>query len=258
MALFLSVVSHEHDKYIKSNLELIALSKMAGVIVVIRDNVGSDSLAIFAEAQEMNYFAAASPAGFGVNNNEVFNYCRSQLGMQPEDYFCLLNPDLVINPETLLAVVDEAKRRQARIATIDLFKDRDLTQPDLNIKRFPSLLDFAKGFLLGTNPAAYDKSLLTEVCGVDWASGAFLLFRADLYEQLGGFDQRFFMYLEDVDICRRAREHCAEELLYLPQFKAVHLCEQANKRLFSRHFVWFLTSMARYFIKHGWKVPTAR
>ncbi|MFT6915508.1 MAG: N-acetylglucosaminyl-diphospho-decaprenol L-rhamnosyltransferase [Motiliproteus sp.] len=258
MAFFLSVVSHEHDKYIESNLELLELSRMAGVTVVIRDNVGSDRLAIFAQTQAIDYFSAVSPSGFGANNNAVFDYCRSELGMQSSDYFCLLNPDLFIAPDVLLACVAEAQRRHARLVTINLFEDFDYSHPDLNIKRFPSLLDFAKGFLLGTNPAAYDKSLLTESCVVDWASGAFLLFRADLYEQLDGFDERFFMYLEDVDICRRAREHCAEELLYLPQLKAVHLCEQANKKLFSKHFIWFLTSMTRYFLKHGWKAPTAR
>src|SRR5690625_6433863 len=42
-------------------------------------------------------------------------------------------------------------------------------------------------------------------CHVDWASGAFLVFEAELYAELGGFDERYYLYCEDVDICWRAR-----------------------------------------------------
>ena len=255
MKLFISLVSHGHDQLIADNQWLPLLAVDAEVELVLCDNIGSTWLAELATHHGYHYLASTSPIGFGANNNAVFNYCRAQLGMQSEDYFCLLNPDLIINVGTLLEVVAEVGGAQARFATINLYQDHAFTQPDLNIKRFPSLLDFAKGFLLGANPAAYDKSLITEPCSVGWASGAFLLFRADFYQQLGGFDEKFFMYLEDVDICRRAREQFGEELLYLPQFKAIHLCQQANKQLFSRHFVWFLTSMLRYFLKHGLKRP---
>ena len=255
LTVFISLVSHGHAQLIADNRLLQQLATVDYVEVVIRDNKGSSGLSDLADRHGYHYQTSPTPLGFGANNNAVFDYCRTHLGMQSKDYFCLLNPDLVIQSEALLATVDEAKRRQARIVTIDLFQDYDLTQSDLNIKRFPSLLDFAKGFLLGSNPAAYDKTLITEPVTVDWASGAFLLFRADLYEQLGGFDERFFMYLEDVDICRRARDQFDEKLLYLPQFKAVHLCRQANKRLFSKHFLWFLTSMLKYFLKHGWSKP---
>lgn len=258
MTVFISLISHGHDELIVANKLLQQLATVDDAEVIVRDNTASTRLRELSQRHGYYYQASTVPLGFGANNNAVFDYCLTHLSMQAEDYFCLLNPDLVIESETLLAAVDEAKRCQARIATIDLFQDRDLIQPDLNIKRFPSLLDFAKGFLIGVNPSAYDKSSITEPVTVDWASGAFLLFRADLYEQLGGFDERFFMYLEDVDICRRARDQFDEKLLYLPQFKAVHLCRQANKRLFSKHFLWFLTSMLKYFLKHGWRAPSKK
>lgn len=197
----------------------------------------------------MYYLSSPEPLGFGANNNFIFQYCLAHLGMQPGDYFCLHNPDLIIAPDVLLETVNVAEQRAARLVSINLYQDIDLTRPDFNIKRFPSLMDFARGFLLGSNPAAYDKASIDEPVLVDWASGAFLLFKAELYQQLHGFDERFFMYLEDVDICRRARDQFGEPVLYLPQLKAVHLCQQANKRLFSRHFYWFMVSMAKYFLR---------
>ncbi|MFC6669715.1 glycosyltransferase [Marinobacterium aestuariivivens] len=221
------------------------------VEIVIRDNKASIFLRELSATSSMHYLAASSPMGFGANNNAVFEYCRSKLGMQSGDYFCLHNPDLIIAPDVLLEAVNTAEQHAARLVTINLFQDSDLTRPDFNIKRFPSLLDFARGFLLGSNPAAYDKTTIDEPTQVDWASGAFLLFKAELYQQLHGFDERFFMYLEDVDICRRARDQLGEPVLYLPHLKAVHLCRQANKRLFSRHFYWFMVSMLKYFLRSG-------
>ncbi|MEH6470958.1 MAG: glycosyltransferase [Halopseudomonas sp.] len=255
MRLFVSIVSHGHEELIADNHPLQQLAAIDGVEVVVRDNQGSARLQEQARVDGYHYQVSTSPLGFGANNNAVFKYCGSALEMRSEDYFCLLNPDLLVNPDTLMAVVNEVEQRQARMATINLYQDRDFTRADLNIKRFPSLLDFAQGFLCGANPAAYDKLDIAEPLEVDWASGAFLLFRADLYQQLGGFDGRFFMYLEDVDICRRARDQFGERLLYLPQFNAVHLCQQANKGVFSKHFLWFLSSMFKYFFKHGWKKP---
>ncbi|MEH6649468.1 MAG: glycosyltransferase family 2 protein [Motiliproteus sp.] len=252
MTLFISVVSHGHDELISDNHHLMQLAGDDSVQVVVRDNLASERLKALCLSRGYHYLPASSPLGFGANNNRVFDYCCEQLNARDGDYFCLLNPDLVIEPEVLLEAVTAAEFSQERLCTINLFQDEQFSQPDLNIKRFPSLLDFAKGFVLGKNPAAYDKSQITEPCSVDWASGAFLLFRVDLYQQLEGFDERFFMYLEDVDICRRARDQFGVELRYLPQFKAVHLCQQANKSVFSKHFLWFITSMLKYFAKHGW------
>jgi GT2 family glycosyltransferase len=91
--------------------------------------------------------------------------------------------------------------------------------------------------------------------GVFGASAGAALYRRaaldDVAEDGHVFDPRFFMYLEDVDICRRAREQLGEPVLYLPHLKAVHLCRQANKRLFSRHFYWFMVSMLKYFLRSG-------
>ncbi|UTW14251.1 glycosyltransferase family 2 protein [Marinobacterium rhizophilum] len=251
MTIYVSVVSHGNEALISRNNQLQALATLEGGEVVLRDNLGCAELRAFASDYSMHYLASPSPMGFGANNNAVFEYCRSTLGMQPGDYFCLHNPDLVITPDVLLEAVNAAELCAARLVTINLFQDRELSRPDFNIKRFPSLLDFARGFLLGSNPAAYDKAAIDEPTLVDWASGAFLLFKAELYQQLNGFDERFFMYLEDVDICRRSRDEFGDQVLYLPHLKAVHLCQQANKRLFSRHFYWFMVSMLKYFLRSG-------
>lgn len=56
---------------------------------------------------------------------------------------------------------------------------------------------------------------------VDWVSGACMAARRDLLEELGGFDERFFMYFEDADLCRRTRE-AGKLVYYLPGVEVVH------------------------------------
>jgi hypothetical protein len=92
MTLFVAVVSHGHEALIGDNTELQALAGRDCVEVVIRDNLGCTELRNLALGYSMHYLAAPSPMGFGANNNAVFEYCRSRLGMQPGDYFCLHNP----------------------------------------------------------------------------------------------------------------------------------------------------------------------
>ena len=256
MTLYVGIVSHGHDALITNNDSLQTLALQPGVRVLIQDNLSSEDLRRHARVHNYEYLASGAPAGFGANNNALFQHAALQQSVTSEDYFCLFNPDVIIDPGVMHGLIEAVLQREVRFATLNLVQNEKGNVPDLNIKRFPSLLDFAEGFFFGSNPAAYDKSKITEPCMVDWASGAFLLFRVDLFKELGGFDERFFMYLEDVDICRRAREQCGEPLWYFPQFKAVHLCQQANKKLFSKHFWWFLTSMAKYFWKYRFRAPS--
>ncbi len=63
----------------------------------------------------------------------------------------------------------------------------------------------------------------SEKIDVDWASGAALLIKKDLFGRAGGFDEKFFMYFEDMDLCRRVRQK-NKRIVYFPDFKVKHFC----------------------------------
>ena len=83
---------------------------------------------------------------------------------------------------------------------------------------------------------------------VGWVSGGAMIIRRDLFRQLGGFDPRFFLYWEDVDLCRRARQ-AGHHTVLLPQAKAIHQ-RGASLTRGQRKTKLYDQSADKYFCKH--------
>jgi hypothetical protein len=90
----------------------------------------------------------------------------------------------------------------------------------------------------------------TEPVQSDWLLGAFLFLRRELLDELGGFDEGYHLYGEDIDLAYRARG-AGWERWYVPQAVAVHHHQAVtDKRLFTRRTLWHWQSMARFVRKH--------
>jgi len=87
----------------------------------------------------------------------------------------------------------------------------------------------------------------------EWVGGMFMLFRSEAFAQLGGFDEGFFLYYEDVDICVRAWK-AGLPVVVCQTVGVIHDARRESHRNL-RHFCWHLTSMFRYFFKHWWRLP---
>ncbi len=85
---------------------------------------------------------------------------------------------------------------------------------------------------------------------VPFGQGSFLVVRSDLFKDLGGFDENFFMYCEDADLCKRVNQ--VSKLMYFPDAKVIHKWKKGShhsKKLFKYH----LQSTKYYFKKWGLK-----
>jgi GT2 family glycosyltransferase len=80
-------------------------------------------------------------------------------------------------------------------------------------------------------------------------SGCFLLVRADVYRRIGGFDERFFLYMEDVDLVRRIGLIC--QTVFFPDVSIIHAHGRGSYR-FGRLFWYHICSAFTYFNKWGW------
>ncbi|MFG6656282.1 glycosyltransferase family 2 protein [Scandinavium sp. M-37] len=240
--MFISIVSHGHSDLINRIGTIKALSSEFTIIVT--DNVGQTSLKNFCLDNGVHYIENKSRKGFGENNNQNYQYAVAHLQMKPDDYFLVLNPDVSITAQALRSVQGEMVSKSARIATINLVKEKG--EYDANIRNFPKIKDFITSYLYKKNDTIIDKDLIDSSCYVDWASGSFLLFQSSLYKEINGFDERYFMYCEDLDICRRAYTLTNERVLYIPTVKALHLAAHNNRKLFSKHFLWHVKSVLRY------------
>lgn len=242
MKIYISVISHEHSELINKLECLESLSE--NLHIVLKSNAPNDDF-IFENNKNIKWLNHSYGFGFGANNNIVYQYCIDELGMTDNDYFIVLNPDVVISDTIIESLVESMNRDQVPIATINLFKDYSKETYDYSIRRFPSLLQFVSSFLGMQNTSIIDKNVVKKPLKVDWAAGSFLAFRAGHYKMLGGFDEKYFMYCEDIDICYRSAKM---NLLvtYYPQFEAIHLARHANRKVFSKHFYWHVSSVLRF------------
>lgn len=243
--IFFSIINHNHDHMIVSNTSLAQIAEKNPV--VIKSNTpASNALKKFAASHKITLLDCAYGLGFGENNNHVFQHLVENQLIRDNDYFLVINPDVIITETEIEKLSRVIKTYESDIFTINLFHDEDFKNPELSIRRFPKLTGPFKGLLKKDYRSdAYDKKNIVNPQQIDWAAGSFLLFKKKAYEKLGGFSSKFFMYFEDVDICRRAKK-MKMPLTYLPDIKAIHKGAFNNRKIYSKHFLWFLMSYLTY------------
>ena len=225
---------------------LATLVRNGSVRVLVIDNLGEHGLRQLCESLSIGYLENDLSLGFAANNNKAYSWFYEAGDVSPRDYFVCCNPDIEISDEELDRFVCSVSKGLPEIASINLFRDREFSSFDSSIRHFPRLTDYFFTMAGYTNPACIDRSRVSGRESFDWAAGSFLVFSMGLFQRLGGFDERYYMYFEDVDICLRAwREH-AVRVRYFPEIRAFHSGGFRNRSIISRHFCWYLKSFLRF------------
>lgn len=188
-----------------------------------------------------------SPMGFAGNHNQAFEDCD-------QSFFCVANPDirLLSNPfPGLLAAMQDPG--VGLVAPLVLCPAGD---PEDNARRFPTPWNLGRK-LLGGDDGRYhlQPSQTLAPQPVEWVAGMFLLFRSEAFRDVGGFDAKFHLYYEDVDICARLWKS-GWKVMCDPGVTVVHEAQRASRRN-PRYMSWHAASMARYFFKHLGRLPAA-
>jgi GT2 family glycosyltransferase len=192
--------------------------------------------------------------GYGRANNLA-------LARLDSDVHLVMNPDVELEAGAIVAAL-EAMREDARIGAVAPAVRGPSGERQYLCKRYPSLWvlflrGFAPAFVRSRFSAAIDRYEMRDVpadCAfapVPLASGCFMLLRTALFERLGGFDPRFFMYFEDYDLSLRIGREA--QVAYVPQVRIVHHGGEASRKGV-RHVAWFVRSAWRFFATHGWKL----
>jgi GT2 family glycosyltransferase len=132
-------------------------------------------------------------------------------------FMLILNTDTVLLEPLAPALRWLNEHPKYGLLTIGMLDAQRIPRPCTGHFPTPARLGLLRTMLV--DPDNYDGH---EACEVDWAQGSFLLIRAELWRSLGGLDERYFMYVEDVDLCRRVRDsgfRCA----LLPRMQYVHI-----------------------------------
>lgn len=186
------------------------------------DNHSCDESIGFMRAQLMNLpgvriVEERANLGYGRGNNAAEKLARGE-------YILILNPDNVLPP-------DGAEKMLAALTsdpTVGIVGPA-LVYPDGSIRpsarKFPSPFDLlSKRMFPARWHAAYEaerrRLLSAPAVDVDWLVGACLLLRRDLYKELRGFDERYFLFFEDIDLCRRIHG-MGKKVIYLSSLKVL-------------------------------------
>ena len=196
--------------------------------------------------------------GFAAGNNLA---AKSASGR----YLLLLNPDAVPAPGALaqgIALMDA--HPEAGMAGGELRNTRGEREP--SARMFPTLRDeiFTMSGLAAKYPQSRTFARLDrrwadpeQDAAVDWIPGAFVFLPRNVFLKLSGFDERFFMYYEEVDLCRRLQQ-AGYSVLYWPRLKAVHIGGASAKTVTSARVSragsqlesWRMRSAMLYYRKH--------
>jgi hypothetical protein len=215
--------------------------------LVVTENL-PDSGLVMPTHLPVRHLQNPSPMGFAGNHNQAFEGCESP-------FFCVANPDirLLSNPfPGLLAAMQDP--RVGLVAPLVL---SPAGHPEDNARRFPTPWNLGRK-LLGGDDGRYHlqpgKALSPQP--VEWVAGMFLLFRSEAFRDVGGFDAKFHLYYEDVDICARLWKS-GWKVVCDPGVTVVHEAQRASRHN-PRYMSWHAASMARYFFKHLGRLPSAR
>lgn len=235
-----SIVTHGHGEMVGHLVAKLQSFPEVGQVILTRNIPDIDGVA---EAQKTLIIQNTNPKGFGANHNAAFEHVTAP-------YFCVLNPDIVLpaNPfPALLAALNSSGASVLAPAVVN-----SAGRPEDSARHFPTPLRLAAK-LLGGHDGRYALQPTQWPTPVDWVAGMFMLFSAEDFKAIGGFDEKFFLYYEDVDICTRLWK-AGRPVMVCPQVQVVHDAQRASRKNW-QSMKWHAASMARYFWKHWGRFP---
>lgn len=235
-AISISIVSHLQAALVKNLLVDIARCCVAESLEVLLTLNLPEQATV--DVQDF-YFPVAIhhnsvPLGFAENQNQAFARSSGQ-------YFCVINPDVRLN-ENVFQVLQKCLQ-DISVGVVAPLVVNERGEMEDSARHFPTpfkILCKAVGGCKGS-----DYTVKNELVYPDWVGGMFMLFRREVFEALGGFDERYFLYYEDVDLCARLRLQ-GYEVALCPDAKVIHHAHRSSHTSL-KFMKWHLTSMARFF-----------
>ena len=143
------------------------------------------------------------------------------------DFLLFLNPDTVAPVESVAKLLDRAKEKPGIfISSCSQVSEKDKVSMTFGLfPEFGTLTGFGRILSKMVNRKKYAERIrhADDIIYPDWVSGSVLMIKKEVFLNLGGFDEDFWMYYEDTDLCRRARDHGGEIACYTDiKIKHVH------------------------------------
>lgn len=201
------------------------------VEIIVVDNNSSDGTVekIKKDYPHIKLLSCSDNKGYGVGNNRGFNLSLGK-------YAAILNPDVRVTSNTLETLyemmIDNSTIGIAGPKTFDTNGNIVITarQEYTPVRLLAKYLGIDRVFpYIVFGRLGQQIPYIREILDVDWLHGSALMIRREVYEALGGFDENFFLFMEDVDLCARARE-LGWRVVYLPSAEVEHIGSESVSR----------------------------
>jgi N-acetylglucosaminyl-diphospho-decaprenol L-rhamnosyltransferase len=239
-----SIVNHGHCKMLSKLLMQMSDLESSITHVIVTHNIYSALM--FDESSfsfKITVILNKLPLGFGANHNQAFKYCATK-------YFCVLNPDVEFSKDPFDELINCLKYKGVGIAA-PIVLDIDGVKED-SYRKFPTPLLILKKALFGEK-GLYKSQAELPFCYPDWVAGMFMLLKSSTFKNLGGFDEKYFLYYEDIDLCLRSWR--AENSVIVSKNVSIIHNAQRDSHAKLKFFLLHLKSMSRFFFKHWLRFP---
>lgn len=225
--------------------------------IYLLDNSEQQAEKLPLKSKKVQYFYNGENLGYG----KAHNIALRESAYEKIPLHLVMNSDIRVKAEDIDAMYDwmlmnpEVGQMMPRVLNID-------GSQQYLAKRLPTPMDvFGRRFLSARLIARRNKRYelrdkdLTRPVNAPYLSGCFMLLRTSAAVEAGLFDERFFMYPEDIDLTRRIHRNWLT--LYYPQWSIVHAHAHASYK--NKHMLWIhIQNMCRYFCKWGWLFDSER
>ena len=209
------------------------------------DNSNSNKLEAFFKSSEIEYLFVGKNIGFGAAHNLVLNKLCS-------NFHLILNPDVVFSVGVISSLIT-ALNENPTVAFVTPKVRYPSMKPQYICRKHPTLFDLLNRKLKILNDQFLNREYrdrdLQKPFYPDFIHGCFMLFNTTDLKNLKGFDERFFLYMEDADICRRIDE-IGKKKLYYPKVEIIHHHQQGSSKSI-KLFIIHTSSAIKYFLKWG-------
>ncbi len=230
----ISIISHNQNDMVNCLLsDLESFPEVGGIILT--HNKPEQEIIIPSKLQSIvKIIHNTSEKGFGANHNSAFKYCSTP-------YFCILNPDIRIDNNPFSELLSALENDITSVVAPLVLNSQGGVED--SFRMFPTPWRLLKRKL---NKSNLNQNTINT--NYQWLAGMFLLFNADKYKQLKGFDEEFYMYCEDIDICMRINKS-GGLLRLISSATVVHNAQRMSRKNI-QHILWHIQSMIRLWRKY--------
>ncbi len=246
--LSVAIVTYNNgDKAVGACRSILKYTKKYNLKLYVIDNASTDdTVKLLSGIDGVQIIKQNKNLGFGKAHNEA-------LGLNLGKYHFVVNPDIIINSDVLSDMADVMEENSDIVLSMPQILNTDGTiqylpkeTPDFKRLFGGRLAPISKKFSDIRKEYTWENRELNGITDINFCSGCFFCIRSEIFKKLSGFDERYFMYLEDADLTLRAKTF--GRVVIIPHIKVTHEWKRESAKSL-KYFLIHICSCLKFLFK---------